>query len=138
MILVLFVVPDEELSYECMLCLSNIHVHTRLIFNNVLNQIKAAYQALRNVGNLPIIRMPENKYKSVNDILEWLYLVFGFQVSFEQKILFTCSSTISLSLLFFLDHCPSLHSRCKARLFFFFLTYFKIFFFVEFLPTFSL
>lgn len=44
-----------------------------------LPEIKAAYQALRNVENLPVIRMPENKYKSVNDILEWLYLVFGFQ-----------------------------------------------------------
>ncbi|KAI5662092.1 hypothetical protein M9H77_21415 [Catharanthus roseus] len=44
-----------------------------------LPEIKAAYRALRNVENLPVIRMPENKYKSVNDILEWLYLVFGFQ-----------------------------------------------------------
>lgn len=44
-----------------------------------LPEIKAAYQALCNVDNLPVVRMPENKYKSVNDILEWLYLVFGFQ-----------------------------------------------------------
>ncbi|KAL3502930.1 hypothetical protein ACH5RR_037379 [Cinchona calisaya] len=44
-----------------------------------LPEIKAALRALRNVNNLPAIRLPENKYKSVNDILEWLYLVFGFQ-----------------------------------------------------------
>lgn len=119
MILLFFVGPDKDLPYECMLCLFDIHVHTRLILNNVLNQIKAAYRALRNVENLPIIRMPENKYKSVNDILEWLYLVFGFQVSFEQKILFTCSSAISLSLLVFLYHYPSRHSRCKAHSIFF-------------------
>lgn len=40
------------------------------------------------MGNLPVIRMPENKYKSVNDILEWLYLVFGFQVNLPGHILF--------------------------------------------------
>ncbi|CAI9089021.1 OLC1v1023506C1 [Oldenlandia corymbosa var. corymbosa] len=44
-----------------------------------LPEIKAAHRALQNVENLPVIRLPENKYKSINDILEWLYLVFGFQ-----------------------------------------------------------
>ncbi|XP_071905091.1 callose synthase 7-like [Coffea arabica] len=44
-----------------------------------LPEINAAHRALQNVVNLPSIRLPENKYKSVNDILEWLYLVFGFQ-----------------------------------------------------------
>ncbi|KAM7497719.1 hypothetical protein LguiA_022133 [Lonicera macranthoides] len=44
-----------------------------------LPEIKAALRAIRNVGNLPILRMPEEKDKSVNDMLEWLSSVFGFQ-----------------------------------------------------------
>ncbi|XP_059663341.1 putative callose synthase 6 [Cornus florida] len=44
-----------------------------------LPEIKAALQALRNVDNLPNLRMLEDSDKSVNDILEWLSSVFGFQ-----------------------------------------------------------
>lgn len=45
-----------------------------------LPEIKAALRALRNVGNLPILRIPEDRDKSFNDILEWLSSVFGFQL----------------------------------------------------------
>lgn len=45
-----------------------------------LIQIKAALRALRNVGNLPVLRMPEDTDKSISDILEWLSTIFGFQV----------------------------------------------------------
>ncbi|WOG91817.1 hypothetical protein DCAR_0311072 [Daucus carota subsp. sativus] len=44
-----------------------------------LPEIKAALRALRNVGNLPVLRMPEDTDKSVTDILEWLSTIFGFQ-----------------------------------------------------------
>ncbi|XP_059281975.1 callose synthase 7-like [Lycium ferocissimum] len=42
-----------------------------------LPEIKAALRAIRNMDNLP--RMPDDKDKSVNDILEWLASAFGFQ-----------------------------------------------------------
>ncbi|XP_057461874.1 callose synthase 7-like isoform X2 [Actinidia eriantha] len=44
-----------------------------------LPEIKAAIQVLRNVNNLPMLRMPEDKDKSVFDILDWLSSIFGFQ-----------------------------------------------------------
>ncbi|KAG8386708.1 hypothetical protein BUALT_Bualt03G0177100 [Buddleja alternifolia] len=44
-----------------------------------LPEIKAALRAIRNVENLPIFQMPEEKERQVNDILEWLALRFGFQ-----------------------------------------------------------
>ncbi|KAI3711097.1 hypothetical protein L2E82_40935 [Cichorium intybus] len=44
-----------------------------------LPEIKAALRALRNVDNLPLLRKPGDRDKSVNDILEWLALIFGFQ-----------------------------------------------------------
>ncbi|GAA0150001.1 hypothetical protein LIER_09035 [Lithospermum erythrorhizon] len=44
-----------------------------------LPEIKAALRALRNVDNLPLLQMPEEIAKPVNDILEWLSSVFGFQ-----------------------------------------------------------
>ncbi|KAK2983367.1 hypothetical protein RJ640_017751, partial [Escallonia rubra] len=44
-----------------------------------LPEIRAALRALRNVDNLPMLRMPEDRDKSINDILEWLSAVFGFQ-----------------------------------------------------------
>ncbi|KAK4342214.1 hypothetical protein RND71_038030 [Anisodus tanguticus] len=44
-----------------------------------LPEIKAALRAIRNMDNLPILRMPDDKDKSVNDILEWLASAFGFQ-----------------------------------------------------------
>ncbi|KAF2290622.1 hypothetical protein GH714_014737 [Hevea brasiliensis] len=54
-----------------------------------LPEIKAALHALRNVDNLPMPRislardaphdMPKERVKSVNDILDWLSSVFGFQ-----------------------------------------------------------
>uniref|UniRef100_A0A5B7C4U4 1,3-beta-glucan synthase n=1 Tax=Davidia involucrata TaxID=16924 RepID=A0A5B7C4U4_DAVIN len=39
-----------------------------------LPEIKAALQALCNVNNLPVLKMPEDR-----DILDWLSSVFGFQ-----------------------------------------------------------
>ncbi|KAL8147544.1 callose synthase 7-like [Apium graveolens] len=44
-----------------------------------LPEVKAALRALRDVQNLPILRPPDDGHKSVNDILEWLSSVFGFQ-----------------------------------------------------------
>lgn len=44
-----------------------------------LPEIKAALRAIRNMDNLPVLRMPDDKDKSVNDILEWLASAFGFQ-----------------------------------------------------------
>ncbi|KAL7129205.1 hypothetical protein ABFS83_13G048900 [Erythranthe nasuta] len=44
-----------------------------------LPEIKAALRAIRNVENLPVFQMPEGKERTVNDILEWLALRFGFQ-----------------------------------------------------------
>ncbi|KAK4714557.1 hypothetical protein R3W88_020464 [Solanum pinnatisectum] len=44
-----------------------------------LPEIKAALRAIRNMNNLPVLRMPDDKDKSVNDILEWLASAFGFQ-----------------------------------------------------------
>nr|XP_043626989.1 callose synthase 7 [Erigeron canadensis] len=44
-----------------------------------LPEIKAALRALRNVDNLPLLRKPEDRNKAVNDILEWLSSMFGFQ-----------------------------------------------------------
>ncbi|KAL7607018.1 hypothetical protein Lser_V15G15427 [Lactuca serriola] len=44
-----------------------------------LPEIKAALRALRNVDNLPLLRKPGDRDKSVIDILEWLSLIFGFQ-----------------------------------------------------------
>ncbi|KAL6134958.1 hypothetical protein ACLB2K_067186 [Fragaria x ananassa] len=57
-----------------------------------LPEIKAALRALQNVDNLPMPRMhikpmnpddkstmPTERIKPVNDILDWLYLIFGFQ-----------------------------------------------------------
>ncbi|KAK4438966.1 Callose synthase 7 [Sesamum alatum] len=44
-----------------------------------LPEIKAALRAIRSVDNLPSFHMPEGKERSVNDILEWLALRFGFQ-----------------------------------------------------------
>ncbi|KAK1425447.1 hypothetical protein QVD17_20799 [Tagetes erecta] len=44
-----------------------------------LPEIKAALRSLRNVDNLPLLRKPEDSDKAVNDILEWLSSVFGFQ-----------------------------------------------------------
>ncbi|PIN25627.1 1,3-beta-glucan synthase/callose synthase catalytic subunit [Handroanthus impetiginosus] len=44
-----------------------------------LPEIKAALQAIRNVDNLPKFQMPEGNERTVNDILEWLALCFGFQ-----------------------------------------------------------
>lgn len=46
------------------------------------------------MDNLPaVIQMPQNKHIPVNDILEWLYLVFGFQVNFQKHILEESSIT---------------------------------------------
>lgn len=44
-----------------------------------LPEIKAALRAIRNMNNLPVLRMPDDKDKLVNDILEWLASAFGFQ-----------------------------------------------------------
>ncbi|KAM0047910.1 putative 1,3-beta-glucan synthase [Helianthus debilis subsp. tardiflorus] len=44
-----------------------------------LPEIKAALRSLRNVDNLPLLRKPEDSDKAVNDILEWLSSIFGFQ-----------------------------------------------------------
>ncbi|KAL8507919.1 hypothetical protein ACS0TY_018463 [Phlomoides rotata] len=44
-----------------------------------LPEIKAALRAIRTVDNLPLFQMPEGKERTVNDILEWLALRFGFQ-----------------------------------------------------------
>ncbi|KAF3629525.1 Callose synthase 3 [Capsicum annuum] len=44
-----------------------------------LPEIKAALRAIRNMDNLPILRMADDKDKSVNDFLEWLASAFGFQ-----------------------------------------------------------
>ncbi|XP_071708902.1 putative callose synthase 6 [Rutidosis leptorrhynchoides] len=44
-----------------------------------LPEIKAALRALRNVDNLPLLKKPEDRGKSVSDILEWLSSIFGFQ-----------------------------------------------------------
>ncbi|CAN0897462.1 Putative callose synthase 6 [Linum grandiflorum] len=56
-----------------------------------LPEIKAAFNAVRNVDNLPMPRIssihsaihdvPTGKIKPVNDILEWLSSLFGFQVN---------------------------------------------------------
>ncbi|KAM4094931.1 hypothetical protein ACB094_06G232100 [Castanea mollissima] len=56
------------------------------------SEIKATLHALRNVGNLPMPRihlthgvpddhsvMPTKRIKSINDILDWLSSIFGFQ-----------------------------------------------------------
>ncbi|XP_057461872.1 callose synthase 7-like isoform X2 [Actinidia eriantha] len=42
-------------------------------------EIKAAIRVLRNVNNLPMLRLLEDKDKSVFDILDWLSSIFGFQ-----------------------------------------------------------
>ncbi|XP_017252073.1 callose synthase 7 isoform X1 [Daucus carota subsp. sativus] len=44
-----------------------------------LPEVKAALRALRDVQNLPILRPLDEGHRSVNDILEWLSSVFGFQ-----------------------------------------------------------
>ncbi|KAJ0816791.1 putative 1,3-beta-glucan synthase [Helianthus annuus] len=44
-----------------------------------LPQIKAALRSIRNVDSLLLLRKPEDSNKAVNDILEWLSLIFGFQ-----------------------------------------------------------
>ncbi|XP_028097416.1 callose synthase 7-like isoform X2 [Camellia sinensis] len=44
-----------------------------------LPEIIAAIHALRNVDNLPMPTMPEDKDKSAFDILDWVSSVFGFQ-----------------------------------------------------------
>ncbi|GFQ05882.1 callose synthase 7 [Phtheirospermum japonicum] len=44
-----------------------------------LPEIKVALRAIRDVDNLPIFQMYEGKERTVNDILEWLALRFGFQ-----------------------------------------------------------
>ncbi|KAJ8425001.1 hypothetical protein Cgig2_000213 [Carnegiea gigantea] len=59
-----------------------------------LPEIKVAIRAIRNLDNLPIPRipiapnneeenaiMPEYRDKSINDVLDWLASIFGFQVS---------------------------------------------------------
>ncbi|KAK9051238.1 hypothetical protein SSX86_027864 [Deinandra increscens subsp. villosa] len=48
-----------------------------------LPEIKAALRSLRNVDNLPLLRKPEDSDKAVNDILEWLSSIFGFQMANE-------------------------------------------------------
>ena len=53
-----------------------------LCFLLIVNiQVKAALRALRDVQNLPILRPLDEGHRSVNDILEWLSSVFGFQVT---------------------------------------------------------
>ncbi|KVH95817.1 1,3-beta-glucan synthase subunit FKS1-like, domain-1 [Cynara cardunculus var. scolymus] len=44
-----------------------------------LQKIKAALRAIRNMDNLPAVRRVGDRDKPVNDILEWLSSVFGFQ-----------------------------------------------------------
>ncbi|CAN4104415.1 unnamed protein product [Withania somnifera] len=44
-----------------------------------LPEIRASLRAIKNMDNLPILRMPDESDKSVNDILEWLASAFGFQ-----------------------------------------------------------
>ncbi|KAL8268757.1 hypothetical protein R6Q59_002555 [Mikania micrantha] len=44
-----------------------------------LPEIKTALRSLRNVDNLPLLRKFEDSGKAVNDILEWLSSIFGFQ-----------------------------------------------------------
>lgn len=56
-----------------------------------LPEIKAAIRAIRNLDNLPIPRISsalntqddnsEYRDKSINDILDWLASIYGFQVS---------------------------------------------------------
>lgn len=59
-----------------------------------LDQIKASLRAIRNMDNLPVLRMPDDKDKSVNDILEWLASAFGFQVKYtDHDSPRTCSRT---------------------------------------------
>ncbi|KAI8007133.1 Callose synthase 7 [Camellia lanceoleosa] len=55
-----------------------------------LPEIIAAIRALRNVNNLPMPIMPEDKDNSVFDILDWLSSVFGFQMANKiHEILFS-------------------------------------------------
>ncbi|XP_076942454.1 callose synthase 7-like [Bidens hawaiensis] len=44
-----------------------------------LPEVKAALQAVRKVDNLPPVRRAGDRSKPVNDILEWLSSIFGFQ-----------------------------------------------------------
>ncbi|XP_076926135.1 callose synthase 7-like isoform X2 [Bidens hawaiensis] len=44
-----------------------------------LPEIEAALQSLQNVANLPLLKNPMDSDRTVNDILEWLALKFGFQ-----------------------------------------------------------
>nr|XP_043638747.1 callose synthase 7-like [Erigeron canadensis] len=44
-----------------------------------LSEIKASLQAVRKVDNLPLARRVGDRDKPVNDILEWLASIFGFQ-----------------------------------------------------------
>ncbi|XP_076950818.1 putative callose synthase 6 [Bidens hawaiensis] len=44
-----------------------------------LPEVKAALQAVRKVDNLPPVRRAGDGSKPVNDILEWLSSIFGFQ-----------------------------------------------------------
>lgn len=86
-------------------------MHKLTDHNVLLNiQIKAALRAIRNMDNLPVPRvpvthnvqddniiMPEYRDKSINDILDWLASIFGFQVI-----------SISSDLLFLIVHMFSL------------------------------
>ncbi|KAI3698334.1 hypothetical protein L2E82_41805 [Cichorium intybus] len=44
-----------------------------------LPEIQAALRAIRNMDNLPSVRRLGDREKPVNDILEWLSSIFGFQ-----------------------------------------------------------
>ncbi|KAI3698658.1 hypothetical protein L2E82_42371 [Cichorium intybus] len=44
-----------------------------------LPEIQAALRAIRNMDNLPSVRRVGDREKPVNDILEWLSSIFGFQ-----------------------------------------------------------
>ncbi|KAL8201436.1 hypothetical protein R6Q57_012775 [Mikania cordata] len=44
-----------------------------------LPEIKACFRAVRHVDNLPLVRRVGDRDKPVNDILEWLSSIFGFQ-----------------------------------------------------------
>lgn len=83
------------------------HIYLNILACSVfLKQIKAALRAIRNMDNLPIIRMHDgSKDKSANDILEWLALAFGFQVIWISLIFFIQSNMID-SLKF---KCPKAH-----------------------------
>ncbi|GFP96319.1 peptidyl-prolyl cis-trans isomerase fkbp16-3 chloroplastic [Phtheirospermum japonicum] len=52
-----------------------------------LPEIKIALRAIRDVDNLPIFQMYEGKERTVNDILEWLALRFGFQVDLDAQLI---------------------------------------------------